>query len=70
MRVGVVGLVGREEGEVPKAFVTFSSSLRRSIYGQPDPTVDRITRNVLDRLSAKMPPTSSPKTKHEISSRL
>lgn len=55
----VTGLVGREEGEIPKAFVTFSSALRRSLDGAPDPTVDKITRNVLDRLSAKAPPSQS-----------
>lgn len=56
---GTTGLVGREEGEVPKAFVTFSSALRRSLDGTPDPTVDRITRNVLDRLSGKGSPPQS-----------
>ena len=50
------GLVGREEGEVPKAFVSFSASLRRSLDGAPDKIVEKITRNVLDRFSAKAPP--------------
>ena len=51
------GLVGREEGEPPAAFVSFSASLRRSLDGAPDPTVERITRNVLDRLAKKpLPP--------------